>query len=377
MKTTNGEDFAKAIEQFTAQQTSQAQSSYSMLIARLVGAFTIKYQIPVQSGAVSAISRILKKLDDEGIRQVRAMSDSLLQVEDKELLAELEELQAQLLPMSAQTHQVKTRSAFINTVLRPFDFKYAKRWLTERRDINTDSVRERIEDLERRKLGTSEEVSRWADDVLNLFNDVVIYWGDEADQYYLRPAGTISPKSSRTYVQAWVAFIDKFGPQVLESAISGPNDYESKTLYSVAPPPDYEVGLGQSVPPDMFSNLNAIVSEETLSLSDRDAKTSRRVKTDSISAPRAKAAWVKVLIESRANESAQATRKWDSLNAFQESLGAWLNSVERIWGPLARELSIKVSVKTRDGETELTIPSVKISEAEEVALQTANLLQNN
>jgi hypothetical protein len=279
--------------------------------------------------------------------------------------------------MSAQTHQVKTRSAFINTVLRPFDFKYAKRWLSERRDINTDSVRERIEDLERRKLGTSEEVSRWADDVLNLFNDVVIYWGDEADQYYLRPAGTISPKSSRTYVQAWVAFIDKFGGQVLESAISGPSDYESKTLYSMAPPPDYEVGLGQSVPSDMFSNLNAIVSEEALSPSDRDAKTSRRMKTDSISAPRVKAAWVKVLIESRTNESAQATRKWDSLNAFQESLGAWLNSVERIWGPLARELSIKVSVKTRDGETELTIPSVKISEAEEVAIQTANLLQNN
>ena len=377
MKTTTGEDFAKAIEQFTAQQTSQAQSSYSMLIARLVGAFTIKYQIPVQSGAVSAISRILKRLDDEGIRQVRAMSDALLKVEDKALLAELEELQAQLLPMSTQTHQVKTRASFIGTVLRPFDLKYAKRWLAERRDINTDSARERIEDLERRKLGTTAEVSRWADDVLALFNDLVIYWGDEADQYYLRPAGTISPKSSRTYVQAWISFFDKFGDQVLESAISGPSDYESKTLYSMGPPADYEVGLGQSVPSDTFSSLNAMVSDDSLLSSDREARTSRRMKTDSISAPRAKSSWVKVIIESRKDTSAQATRKWDSQSTFQESLGTWLNSVEKIWGPVAEDISIKVSVKTRDGESELTIPIVKIYEAEEIVIQTAQLLQEN
>ncbi len=377
MKTTTGEDFAKAIEQFTAQQTSQAQSSYSMLIARLVGAFTVKYQIPVQSGAVSAISRILKKLDDEGIRQVRAMSDALLQVEDKELLAELEELQAQLLPMSAQTHQVKTRSAFINTVLRPFDFKYAKRWLTERRDINVDSARERIENLERRKLETIADVSRWADDVLNLFNDVVIYWGDEADQYYLRPAGTISPKSSRTYVQAWVAFIDKFGGQVLESAISGPSDYESKTLSAMAPPPDYEVGLGQSVPSDMFSNLNFLVADESNLLTDRATRTSRTLKFNSISAPKAKSAWVKVLLESSADETAQATRKWDNQRNFHESFSSWLNSIEKIWGSLSRELSIKVSVKTNDGEAELSIPMVKFSAAEEAVIQTVNLLQDS
>ena len=377
MKTTTGEDFAKAIEQFTAQQTAQAQSSYSMLIARLVGAFTIKYEIPVQSGAVSAISRIIKRLDDDGIRQIRAMSDALLQVEDGELRAELEELKAQLLPMSAQTHQVQTRSAFINTVLRPFDFKYAKRWLADRRDINTDSARERIEDLERRKLGTTVEVSRWADDVLSLFNDLVIYWGDEADQYYLRPAGTISPKSSRTYVQAWISFIDKFGDQVLESAISGPSDDESKTLYSMGLPADYEVGLGQSLPSDTFSSLNAMVSEESLMLSDREARTSRRMRTDSISAPRSKASWVKVVIESRQDASAQASRKWDSQKTFQESLGTWLNSVGKIWGPVVQELSINVSVKTKDGETELTIPAVKIHEAEEIVIQAAQLLQDN
>lgn len=375
MKTTTGADYAKAIEQFTAQQTAKAQESYSFLIARLVGAFTVKYQIPVQSGAVSAISRILKKLDDESIRQVRAMSDALLQVEDKELLAELEELQAQLLPMSAQTHQVKTRAAFIGTVLRPFDLKYAKRWLTERKDINLASARERIEDLERRKLSSPSDIHRWADDVLTLFNDIVIYWGEEADQYYLRPAGTISPKSSRTYTQAWIAFIEKFGDQVLDDAISGPGEDEAKH-FSMGLPADFEQGLGQSLPDDMFSNASNMIYASDLRAT-YASKNPRRMKTDAMSAPRAKAAWVKVLLESRADATAQASRKWDSQKTFQESLEAWLNSVGEIWGPVARELSVKVSVKTRDGEAELTIPSVSITEAERKIIQTAELLQEN
>ncbi len=377
MKTTNGADFAKAIEQFTAQQTSQAQSSYSLLIARLVGAFTLKYQIPVQSGAVSSISRILKRLDDDGIRQIRAMSDALLQVEDAELRADLEELQAQLLPMSAQTHQVKTRSAFISTVLRPFDFKYAKRWFSERRDINVDSARERIEDLERRPIGSIIDVSRWADDVLNLFNDIVIYWGDEADQYYLRPAGTISPKSSRTYAQAWVAFIDKFGEQVLETAMYGSNDFENQAFSAMEAPPGFLVGFDQAVPSTVSSDLKAVDAPESVQITDRLTSTSRPLKTAAMSTPKAKAAWVKVAVESRADANAQATRKWENQKNFYESFGAWLISIEKIWGSLANELSIKVSVKTSDGETELSIPMVKFSESKDAVIQTVRLLQDD
>lgn len=377
MKTTNGADFAKAIEQFTAQQTSQAQSSYSLLIARLVGAFTLKYQIPVQSGAVSSISRILKRLDDDGIRQIRAMSDALLQVEDAELRADLEELQAQLLPMSAQTHQVKTRSAFISTVLRPFDFKYAKRWFSERRDINADSARERIEDLERRPIGSIIDVSRWADDVLNLFNDLVIYWGDEADQYYLRPAGTISPKSSRTYAQAWVAFIDKFGEQVLETAMYGSNDFENQAFSAMEAPPGFLVGFDQAVPSTVSSDLKAVDAPESVQITDRLTSTSRPLKTAAMSTPKAKAAWVKVAVESRADANAQATRKWENQKNFYESFGAWLISIEKIWGSLANELSIKVSVKTSDGETELSIPMVKFSESKDAVIQTVRLLQDD
>lgn len=375
MKTVYGEDYAKAIEEFTSQQAAKAQESYSLLVAKLVGAFTIKYQVPVQSGAVSAISRIIKNLDYEGIRQIRAMSDALLQVDEKILWVELEELQIQLLHVSAQAHQLKTKSAFISTVLRPFDLKFSRRWLAERRDIDPTEARYRIENLERRILASANDITQWAGEVLALFNDLVIYKGEEANQYYLRPAGTISPKSSRTYVQAWTAFIDKFGKQVFEDIVFGQSEDIGQTLYSMGPPADFEQGLGQSVPDDMVTTLNAMVFAD--SKLDVESKPAERMKTHAMSAPRAKAAWVKVLLESRADATAQASRKWDSQKTFQESLESWLNSVGEIWGPVARELSVKVSVKTRDGEAELTIPSVSITEAERKIIKTAELLQEN
>jgi hypothetical protein len=375
MKTIYGEDYAKAIEEFTSQQAAKAQESYSLLVAKLVGAFTIKYQVPVQSGAVSAISRIIKNLDNDGIRQIRAMSDALLQVDEKTLWAELEELQVQLLHVSAQAHQLKTKSAFISTVLRPFDIKFSKRWLSERKDIDEAEARKRIEDVERRRLESAGAISQWADDVLALFNYLVIYKGEEADQYYLRPAGTISPKSSRTYVQAWTAFIDKFADQVLEKIILGQSAVKGQSLNAMRPPDNLEQGLGQSVPDDMVTTLDAMVFAD--SKLDVEPKPAERMKTHAMSAPRAKSAWVKVLLESRADATAQASRKWDSQTTFQESLEAWLNSVGEIWGPVAGELSVKVSVKTRDGEAELTIPNVSITEAERKIIQTAALLQEN
>lgn len=376
MKSLTGSDLAKAIEQLTAQQTTQAQEAYSLLIAKLVGAFTIKYEIPVQSGAVSAISRILKKLDDEGIRQIRAMSDLLLRVDENLLREELLELQAQLLPMSAQTHQVKTRSAFINTILRPFDYKYAKRWLEERKDINSSELRGQIENLERRSLETSDDIVRWTSDVLDLFNSVVIFWGEEADQYYLRPAGTISPKSSRTYVQAWTTFIEKFLGQALDLALSDKNSASDEVNYAMSAPRNTEQGLGQSIPDDFNSfSSTKLLSQD--SLYKVDGLSSKRPRESRVPTSKAKPAWIKVLLESRLDATAQASRNWDSPSTFHESLSTWIKSIDIIWGAAAREMSAKVSVKTPDGEAELTIPNVNVKDAEQRIVQTVELLQGS
>lgn len=387
MKKIIGADYAKAIEQFTEQQAAKAQEAYTFRIASLIGPFTLKYEVPVQTGAVSAISRLIKRIDEESIRQIRAMSETLLRVDELSLRSELEEIQSQLLPMGAQTHQVKTRAAFINTVIRPFDAKYATRWLTERKDINIDSARERIKDLEERVLSTPKDLHRWADDVLSLFNDLVIYWGEEADQYYLRPAGTISPKSSRTYLQAWVTFIEKFGEQVLAVASADKSEDLGTTHYSKASPDDWEAGLSQSAPPvkkevglgqdlpeEASSWLSASTSNEEL-IVNYELQSARRTKTPRPSTPRAKSSWIKVDLTSLIEPTAQASRKWDSKSSFYESLDTWISSLEEIWGPASFEMSARISVKTEDGESELTIPNVSIDTADRKITQTVDLLQ--
>jgi hypothetical protein len=387
MKKITGADFAKAIEQFTEQQTAKAQEAYSFRIASLIGPFTLKYSVPVQTGAVSAISRLIKRIDEDSVRQIRAMSEPLLRVDELSLRSELEEIQSQLLPLGAQTHQVKTRAAFINTVIRPFDSKYATRWLAERKDLNIDSARERIQDLESRVLAGPKDLHRWADDVLSLFNDLVIYWGEEADQYYLRPAGTISPKSSRTYLQAWVAFIEKFGEQVLDLAVAGTRDEMVETHYSMGSPDDWEsgfsqsaapvkkeIGLGQALPEAMIASISEPPANEQI-IMNYELQSSNRARPPKASSPRAKSSWIKVDLNSLIEPTAQASRKWESRISFYESLDSWLSSLEEIWGPASSELTAKILVKTLDGESELTIPNVAIEDAEERISKTVDLLQ--
>jgi hypothetical protein len=389
MKKITGADFAKAIEQFTEQQTAKAQEAYSFRIASLIGPFTLKYSVPVQTGAVSAISRLIKRIDEDSVRQIRAMSEPLLRVDELSLRSELEEIQSQLLPLGAQTHQVKTRAAFINTVIRPFDSKYATRWLAERKDLNIDSARERIQDLEARVLAAPKDLHRWADDVMSLFNDLVIYWGEEADQYYLRPAGTISPKSSRTYVQAWVAFIEKFGDQILDLAVTGTSDQMVGTYYSMGPPDDWEpsfnqsappadreIGLGQSVPEKVFASLSEPIASDEVIMS-YELNSPSRSRPPRVSSPRAKSSWIKVDLTSVIEPTAQASRKWDSRTSFYESLDSWISSLEEIWGSASLELTAKILVKTSDGESDLTIPTLSIDDAEKRISQTVELLQRS
>lgn len=390
MTTINGSDLAKAIEQFTEQQTAQAQEAYSLLIAKLVSAFTRKYEVPVQSGAVSAISRLIKRIDDDSVRQIRAMSEPLLRADEQTLREELLELQTQLLPANSQTHQVKTRSAFINTILRPFDYKYAKRWLEERKDIDTRFTREQIENLERRSLESPSEVFRWTNEVLELFHNVVVFRGEEADQYYLRPAGTISPKSARTYEQAWSTFTDVHLAAVFDLALQTKRNLEEGVMhFSMGPPSDWEPGLGQSapsadeeisfgqaVPEQVFAAFSETLSSEKLLVSD-EKLTPSKFTSIRASSSRAKSSWIKVELASLIEPTAQASRKWDSKNSFYESIYSWISSLEEIWGPASLEMSAKISVKTTDGESELTIPNVSGDDAETRISQTVDLLQRN
>lgn len=363
MTTYSGQAVVGAIERLLEKQAQDAQETKQTATVRLISAFAQKNQVPAQSGAITTISRIVRKLDDDGIRAVRSLSGALLVREDEALRSDLAALRDALMPIEARVHQVKTRTAFVATALRPFASKYTSRWFTERTDIDVPNVRNTVSDLETRKLTNLEDLGAWAKDVASLFERVVIYRGANADDFYTRPAGTVNERSSRTYVQAWLSFTEKFKDDIWSLVAGG----ELKAEY------DFKLSRSEEFQYEPASLKDAklkLVSHELLLEPPRLTRT----KDDSISAPRAKRApktetsptqleWVQVYIESKLDSSAQATRKWENLEDFESSIQKWLDTFPIIWGSASEEFLAKVSVKTASGESDLTLPKLAGSDA--------------
>ena len=144
MTNPTGSALVEAINQILDKQTQEAQDAKQFQAIRLLGSFTQEHGVPPQTGAVSTLSRLLRKLDGEAIRQIRSMSDSLLKKDEQELEDELHALRDQLMPIEARIHQVKTKTAFVATVLRSFSPKYTSIWFRERNDIDVGQARIQI-----------------------------------------------------------------------------------------------------------------------------------------------------------------------------------------------------------------------------------------
>ena len=376
MSSFNGRNVVDAIERLLEKQAQDAQETKQVATIRLVSEFAGKNQIPAQSGAVATISRIVRKLDDEGIRQVRSLSDSLLNKDEETLRSELESLRDSLMPIEARVHQVKTRTAFVATALRPFSSKYTSKWFSERKDLDVPYSREQVSKLESRKLSDADDINAWAKEVASLFERVVIYRGSDAEDYYTRPAGTVNERSSRTYVQAWLSFTEKFKEDIWSLATGGElkTDYDFKLSRSEEF--QYEAATIKDTKSKLVSHGLSLAPPKTI-----------KVKVDSIASPRTKLArtseskpaqleWVKVYIESKIDSSAQATRKWESVEDFESSIQKWLDTFPIIWGPAADEFLAKISVKTLTGESDLTLPKLIVTDAAERLTKAVAMQQN-
>jgi hypothetical protein len=219
MKTPTGTAIVEAISQILDRQNREGQAAKKFQAKRVFENFTLEHQLDEKS--VTALPRLLRKFDSDDFRQIRSMSDSLIDMDEQELRAELTALKELLKPIEARIHQVKTKTAFVSTVLRPFYAKYTSIWFQERNDIDIEQAKAKIEQLERMKLESVDEFVQWTRDVAVLFEQVVVYRGIDAADPYARPTGTVSEKSSKTYLQAWNAFLDHFHAELWKMAAGG------------------------------------------------------------------------------------------------------------------------------------------------------------
>jgi ribosomal protein L29 len=382
MKSPTGAAIVAAINQILDLQTFEAQQEKHGESIRVLGSFAEKYGVSPQAGAFSTLSRLLRKLgrDQEAVRQIRSMSDSLLNKDEQDLEDELYQLRDQLMPIEARIHQVKTKTAFVYTVLRPFSEKYRVSWFPGRNDIDVDQVNAQIIRLENAPIEAVNDIANWALEVADLFEQVVVYRGEDVADFYSRPSGTVSEKSSRTYLQAWAAFIDKYKDEIWEFVLNPEvsaklggsrhrSSYSAKEAFgrSVArsAPQNQRPGFDQDVPEIVQENIS-MMSAPYISES-KSTKLERSEPRSPFRSSSTKTArsdnWIEIFIESKLDPAAQATRRWESNLDFRNSIQKWLDTLPVIWGSAADQFVAKVSVKSNTGQSDLTLPSLTVKDA--------------
>lgn len=177
------------------------ESTVDQLVQRIAGALDFQ---------MSSIQRVdlIRALRTKSLLDNKQRADALPWLPEQvvtELLSELSALEG----ISAQVHQARTQAAYISGVMRPFDPKYSYRWLSELPESDRQALRVRIENLERSVINSFDELMDWALDVVELFKDVVVADEVSTDLNTKRVSGSIAFKSSRTYIQAWLAFIKR------------------------------------------------------------------------------------------------------------------------------------------------------------------------
>jgi hypothetical protein len=390
MKTPTGTAIVEAISQILDRQNREGQVVKKLQAKRVLENFTLEHQLDEKS--FNALPRLLRKFDSDDFRQIRSMSDSLIDMDEQELRAELTALKELLKPIEARIHQVKTKTAFVSTVLRPFYAKYTSIWFQERNDIDIKQAKAKIEQLERIELDSVDEFVRWTRDVSDLFEQVVVYRGIDAADPYARPTGTVSEKSSKTYLQAWNAFLDHFHAELWKMAggsVFGDGQSSSRFIpkrssesFSYEFEDDDSPGLDQDVPDQRRERKSMLMAPPSDYLEVRSLKApprSRAPKDARATSPRANQQsiqWIQIFIESKTDSSAQATRKWESQADFSQSLQKWLDTLPVIWGPAAKQFLAKVSVKTATGESDLTLPSLTVKDAADRLTQAVEMQQD-
>jgi hypothetical protein len=376
-----GTDVVTVIQRLLDEQTLDAQQKKQDDIAAVLGAFAKDHGIPAHAKAFTTLAKLLRNNDSETVRQVRSMSDALLLKDERELGVELGKLREGLSPIEATFHQVKTKNAFIYTVLRPFSPKFTARWFSEREDIDGDLFQETIQRLEAFELTDVADLTPWVEGVSTLFEQLVVYRGEDADNFYARPAGTVSLKSGRTYLQAWIAFTKREQLEIWSLLTLGERA-TNKTKDQISRNASEDAGFDQYAP---SSRENSRVKsgkasrnkgESSFSMmmappaADRDfSNVSMDLARESVTVNKSRGAskppqvWVEIFIESKLDSSAQATRRWESSADFRMSIQKWLDTFPVIWGPAADQFIAKVSVRNNSGQSDLTLPSLTANDA--------------
>lgn len=359
-----GTQLVQGIHALLSDQSLSSQNKRQIATTIAISKFAQEHQIAPQTGAISLIAKALKLGDHQALSAIREISPALGFLTDTEALHQIAELRKDLNELQSNAHQAKTRSTFIAAFLRPFANRYTNRWFIERSDIDVSEAKMMIEYLERKKISSVADLMDWADDVVELFIGIVVYIDRDPDARFTRPIGTVSEKSSRTYLQSWKAFIDSESANILRYAIDIKEGVTPKTGevdFSL----DRNGVINQRVSKPSLSSINKLKEHsETSNFS--KAKLGRQ----SLAVPELS---ITVSIASNLEPNAIAKRKWSDREDFANTVDDWIATFPLLWEESSQDFQATIEIRSETGEASVGLPKLTPESASEKIIKAVEL----
>lgn len=349
-----GIELIQGIQALLRKQSLSAQNKRQLATNLLISKFAQNYEIPPQTGAISSIAKALRQNDEKALEIVWGLSESLRRLDGAEILELLGSLKQDIHEIQTEAHQAKTKATFINAFLRPFSNKYTNSWFAERTDINVSESKMMIEYLERKTINDSDDLKSWADDVVDLFLEIVVFLDRDPDARFTRPIGTVSEKSARTYLQSWATFIQDDTDKILQSAIDlkeGSNPRHSQVDLSLSKDGKINERIGKPV----FPSKKITVRRPSVS-------TFSKLETLQASGI-SSSMTIEVAVSSNIDVNAVAIRKWFNRDDFENTISDWIATFPILWSDAADDLKATIRLHKTSGESEISLPKLSIDSA--------------
>lgn len=388
---TTGRDLIRAIQSIgerNVRSCAAALDREASIVASLI--LEAHRQGPEDALALAKVLRNKNALQRPDLRlDFPWLTKNLSQVMGEEHSLKLEEL-------SSKAHQARTQAAYLSAMLRPFDPKYLYLWRNERPELKLKEVESRIQYLESMEISDVESVIEWGDQVAELFKDVIVVDDESMLTPMKRPFGTVSAKSSRTYLQSWNAFIRRNREQLRDPS-SGKLLSDSKTsgresLLSSAQKArlvskmleleKQEQKLALAVrfktqaykTEDVGSTLSKLTEdlqrtlEESHRLIEKYSRSVQQTESQIDAATRQEKESklrIKPGLELFANSnSGQSSSCYFNVSQdIDKGITKWIETLKLTWGGGAEHAGFKAHLKTDDSELVITLPQWTLDEA--------------
>lgn len=361
----NGSHYIQAIDLLLDAELHNKQTQRDNHVALAISELVAPFDIDPRSRRLAGAFRSTRTIDSEEAADAQAdvfkeRFPQLGRLDNAQLKAFIKKLDDSMSGPDSLLYRERTKLSTISTIVRPLTTKWLERWKTQRIDgFSYVESLSRVEKLLAREVTDLQSFNLWAEEVYDLFTDLVIFRPNPLDRIgsqARRPSGMISEGNERIYRKNWSDFKAEYGHELVrraEEIANGRSDYAFNTAYrpqlrSV----DFDYGMPQN-----FSKVER--PESSTAAKPENALTSF--------------ALYKVSIESALIDQGAASKTWTSKESLKSEIKRFLNVVAGTWGEGGQSIHATFTFDSNGGETTIKVPNKTPDEAAESVIKLLDL----